>query len=186
MLADVSQLAAINKPDLNERSRCTFEVATVESHAAMFVNKKGAEQIRAFLNVSDGFGRLAAFGEQRAAVACRIAKLFFNAKQLVVFGHSVCARSRACFDLPGGESNCQVSNRRIFRFTTTVAGDAGIAISGGQIDGFDSFGHRANLIHLDQNTIGNTCINTTLEAFRVGNEQVVTDQLNLVADLVGQ
>ena len=51
---------------------------------------------------------------------------------------------------------------------------------------FDRLGQRADLVYFDQDTVGHFVRDPTLQTSRVGNEQIVTDQLNTVADLFGQ
>ena len=56
----------------------------------------------------------------------------------------------------------------------------------GHLDGLKSLGQGADLVDLDQQGVGGTELDALGEALRVGDEEVVADELDLVADLVGQ
>ena len=55
-----------------------------------------------------------------------------------------------------------------------------------QLNRADGFGKRSDLVYFDQNAIGNRFVDSALQASRVGDKQIVADQLNLVADLLSQ
>uniref|UniRef100_A0A0N4ZDA9 LigA n=1 Tax=Parastrongyloides trichosuri TaxID=131310 RepID=A0A0N4ZDA9_PARTI len=52
--------------------------------------------------------------------------------------------------------------------------------------GIQCFGQCADLVHFNQNGIGNAHLDTVAQTSRVGHEQIIADQLHLVADPVGQ
>ena len=54
-----------------------------------------------------------------------------------------------------------------------------------QRDGFERLGQRADLVDLDQQRIGQALFDPHRQALRVGDEEVVADQLNAAAQLVG-
>ena len=58
-----------------------------------------------------------------AGVEAAITKRLLYPQQLVVFGNPITPGSRPGFDLSGREPNCQISNRSIFGFTATMAGN---------------------------------------------------------------
>ena len=64
--------------------------------------------------------------------------------------------------------------------------NSGVFVALSQVNGFHGFGQRTDLVNLNQNRVGYAFFNTHCQAFRVGNEQIVADQLNFVADGVGQ
>ena len=45
--------------------------------------------------------------------------------------------------------------------------------------GFESLGQRTDLVHFDENRVGNTGIDALLQTNLVGDEQIVADELNL-------
>ncbi|CAG7001180.1 hypothetical protein PICSAR164_02797 [Mycobacterium avium subsp. paratuberculosis] len=56
----------------------------------------------------------------------------------------------------------------------------------GQRDGVQRLGQRADLIHLDQQRICDALLDTLFQAFGIGDEDVVADELHPVADRRGQ
>ncbi len=64
--------------------------------------------------------------------------------------------------------------------------NGGEAGSLGHLDRFQGLGQRTDLVELDQDGVTDLLVDTALEDLGVGYEQVVTDQLYLFADLVGQ
>ena len=121
------------------------------------------------------------FGEQRAAVNGAVAQHLFDPQQLVVFGHPVTARGRTGLDLARVKSDGQIGDRGIFRFAAAMAGNTAVAIAMSQLDRLNRFGQRADLIDFDQNAVGDAFVDTALKSRRVGDEQVVADQLNAIA-----
>ena len=63
--------------------------------------------------------------------------------------------------------------------------DRGVAGFLGHLDGVERLGERADLVDLDQNRVGNARLDALLQELRVGHEQIVADQLEFVAELVG-
>ena len=55
-----------------------------------------------------------------------------------------------------------------------------------QLDRIDRFSERTDLIHLDQNAVGNPLVDSTLQSFHIGHEEVVTHQLDFVTEFIGQ
>ncbi len=56
----------------------------------------------------------------------------------------------------------------------------------GHIDSLERLGQRADLVHLDQHRVGDALGDAIGQTDGVGHEQVVADQLNLVAQFLGQ
>ncbi len=67
-----------------------------------------------------------------------------------------------------------------------VADDGGVAEAAGEFDGFEGFGDGADLVDLDQDGVGDLLLDSLLQALRVGDEEVVADELDFVADLLGE
>ena len=63
--------------------------------------------------------------------------------------------------------------------------DRRIAGSFGHFDGFQGFRKGADLVDLDQDGVGNSFFDPFLEYFGVGDEQVVTDNLDALAQALG-
>src|SRR5690606_2120234 len=114
------------------------------------------------------------------------AQLLFNAQQLVVLGDAVGTAQGAGLDLTGGSAYGQVGNGAVLGFTRTVGNYRGVTGRLGHLNGFQGLGQRANLVELDQDRVADALVDAFLENLGVGHEQVVTDQLYLLTDLVGQ
>jgi hypothetical protein len=67
-----------------------------------------------------------------------------------------------------------------------VRGDGGVAGTLGQADGVQGLGQRTDLVDLDQQRVGGLGVDAALQDGGVGDEQVVTNQLDLVTDGVGE
>ena len=52
-----------------------------------------------------------------------------------------------------------------------------------EFDGVQHFGERTDLVHFHENRVGRAGINALLEELHIGDEQIVADDLDLVADL---
>src|SRR6476661_10715899 len=135
--------------------------------------------------------RIAASAPQRhEGVATRVtrgaAELFFDAQQLVVLGHAIGAAQRTGLDLRGGGGHRDVGDRRVLGFARAVRNDGGIARLVGHRDRFQGFGQRADLVDLDQDRVGHALFDAFLEDARIGDEQIVADQLHLFAQTLGE
>ena len=53
----------------------------------------------------------------------------------------------------------------------------------GEVDGVEGLGERPDLVDLDQQRVGLAAGDAAAEALDVGDEQVVADELGLVAEL---
>ena len=67
-----------------------------------------------------------------------------------------------------------------------MAHHGAVAAVVGQRDGIESLGERADLVDLHQQRVGDTALDALLQTLRVGDEQVVADDLNPLADRSGQ
>ncbi len=74
----------------------------------------------------------------------------------------------------------------VFGFAAAVRDHCGVAGGLGHLDGFQGLGQRANLVELDQDRVADALLDAFLEDAGVGHEQVVADQLHLLADLVSE
>lgn len=121
-----------------------------------------------------------------AKVFSLIAKFFFDAEKLVVLCHTVSSGSRTGLDLASVDGNGQVSDGGIFGFTGSVGDHAGIAVGLGKTDGVKSLGQGTDLVDLDKDGVGNIVDDALLDEFRIGNEEIVADKLNLLAKSLGE
>jgi hypothetical protein len=77
-------------------------------------------------------------------------ELFFDSKQLVVLGESLRSARSSSLDLQSSQSNSQVSNVGIFRFSRSVGGHHAPSSILGHEDSFNGFGDGSDLVHLQQ------------------------------------
>src|SRR3546814_2475624 len=75
----------------------------------------------------------------------------------------------------------------LFPYTTLFRShDGGVARAVRHIDRVERFTERADLVDLDEQRVGEAVLDPLFEPQRVGDEQIVTDELALVADEVGE
>ena len=67
-----------------------------------------------------------------------------------------------------------------------MADDSGVSVGFGQLDAIQSFGERPNLVHLDENRIRRAGLDSFLQELRIGDENIVADELDFVANFVGE
>src|ERR1700732_1644698 len=108
------------------------------------------------------------------------AEFLFNAQQLIVLGDAVGAAGGAGFDLASGGGDGEIGDEGILGFAGAVGNDGVVAGFAGQFDGVDGFGDAANLVQLDENGVGDAFLDTAGEARRVGDEEVVADELDFL------
>jgi len=116
-----------------------------------------------------------------AGISHRVAEVFLDAQQLVVLGDAIRARERTGLDLHGIEADGNVGNGRILGFAGAMRDHRRIAGAFGHLNRSKGFGQGADLVDLDQDRIGDALLNTLLEDLRVGDENVITDDLHCLA-----
>ena len=114
-----------------------------------------------------------------------LAEFFFDAEEAVVLAHAVRTREGTRLDLASGSTDSEVSNEGVFGFARAVRNDRSVAFVLGALDGGESFGHGTDLVHLDEDGVGDAGLDAFVEDGRVGNEQVVTHEVDLATELVG-
>ena len=107
---------------------------------------------------------------QCACVNRVFAQLFFNTKELVVFRDTVGATHGTCLDLPSIRRNCDIGDGHVFGFTGTVRDDRVVAVCLTELDCFECFSERADLVDLNQNRVGYAEIDALLQELNVGDE----------------
>ena len=106
--------------------------------------------------------------------------------ELVVFGDAIRAAGRAGLDLAGIGRHGQVGDERVFRFAGAVRNHRSVVGVRGQPHRLQRFGQRADLVHLDENRVADALLDALLQTLSVGDEEVVADQLDLLAERVRQ
>src|SRR5690606_945931 len=130
-------------------------------------------------------GRRGASGarEGRAAgVDAGVVELLLDAQELVVLVDALAAGGRAGLDLAGVDRHRQVGDRRVLGLTGTVGDHRGEAVALRERDGVEGLGEGTDLVELDQQGVRRALLDAAGEALGVGDEQVVADDLDALAD----
>lgn len=114
-----------------------------------------------------------------------VAKSLLNAQDLVVLGQTVGAARRARLDLTGAEAAHQVSNKVVLGLTAAVGHHHAPSRALRHVRGLDGLGDGTDLVHLQQERVAQLLVDTGLDALRVGDEEIVTDDLNVLAHALG-
>src|SRR5690606_24471618 len=104
-----------------------------------------------------------------------------DADELIVFRHPVRTTGRPGFDLSRVQCHRKIRDRAVFSFTGAVRHNALIRVAFREINGSDGLRKRANLVNFDKDRVTNTLVDTVLEAFYVGNKEIVTNELHVLA-----
>ena len=108
------------------------------------------------------------------------AQRFFDTNQLVVFSNTVRTAHRTGFDLASSGTN-SVSDGSVFSFARTVRDNSGVASVFRHFDRSQSFGQRTDLVEFDQDGVNDAFLDAFFQDLGVGYEQIVTNQLDFVA-----
>ena len=114
------------------------------------------------------------------------AKIFFDAEKLIVLRDPLGAVGGASLDLASVKGNHEVGDRGILGLAAAVADDGGIAGVLGHLDRIDGFGEGANLVQFDENGVGGAEIDALLNVLGIGDEEVIADELDFVAEFFGE
>jgi hypothetical protein len=120
-------------------------------------------------------------GKPRRRRSGGVVEQLLDAQQLVVLGHAVGSGRGAGLDLAAVGGHGEVGDRGVLGLARAVAHHAAEAVAVGQVDRVEGLGQRADLVDLDQQGVGGAR-RCPLQSARVGDEQVVADDLDLVAD----
>src|SRR5262245_7020068 len=104
-------------------------------------------------------------------------QLLLDAQELVVLGGALPARGRARLDLSEVQGHGEIGDEGVFGLAGTVRQDRRVAGRAGQGDGAQRLGQSPDLIRLDQNGVGDPFLDSFPQDGRVGDEQVVADEL---------
>ncbi|EDT89704.1 hypothetical protein BIFLAC_02337 [Bifidobacterium animalis subsp. lactis HN019] len=112
-------------------------------------------------------------------------ELFLNLEQAVVLGDALATCRGAGLDLAGVLGDGEIGDRGVRRLARTMGDHGGEAVLRGQLDGVEGLGNGANLVELDQQGVAGAHIDALLQTHRVGDEQIVADELQAVAKGLG-
>src|SRR6478736_2274797 len=111
----------------------------------------------------------------------RIAQLFLDPQKLIVFRDALASSGRAALDLTGVRGDDEVGDRGVLGLTRAVREHRGVARAVRHVDGVEGLRQRSDLVDLDQQRVGDAEVDALLQPDRVRHEQVVADQLRLLA-----
>ena len=86
---------------------------------------------------------------------------------------------------PDAHGDDQIGEESVFGFAGAVRNDRGVLGFARHFDGFDGFADAADLIQLDENRVADSFGDARGENFRIGDEHVVADELNFLAEHLG-
>jgi len=111
--------------------------------------------------------------------------LVLDPHELIVFADAVGARHGAGLDLAGLASHDEVGDKGVLGLARAVGDDGGVIGLLGHVDGLDGLGDGADLVDLDQDRVAGAHADALLQALGIGDEEVVADDLYLVAEGLG-
>ena len=95
---------------------------------------------------------------------------------------AVGAGGGAGLDLAASRGDREVGDGRVLGLAAPVAHHAGVAGAAGEGHAFEGLGEGADLVHLDQDRVGDPFVDPLGQDLRVGDEEVVADELDLGAE----
>src|SRR5579862_2826345 len=169
-------------------SRTASTPALISARSFSFVSDAGPSVATIFVRrgpcASTMFLRLPAGARESAPARIRraSAQLLLDPEQLVVLGDAIGARRRAGLDLTGAERDGEVGDRRILGLAGAVRHHRRVAVRLREPHRGDRLGERADLIHLDEDRVGDAAVDPVLQTRRIGDEDVVADELDARAE----
>src|SRR5690606_1880077 len=121
-----------------------------------------------------------------AGVAGAVAEQLLDPQQLVVLRDPVAAGGGPGLDLPGVGGHGQVGDGGVLGLAGAVADHAGPAGAVRALHRVEGLGERADLVDLDQHAVGGAAGDAAADALDVGDEEVVADQLDAIAEALGE
>ena len=135
--------------------------------------------------VSLGDVLLASLESAVAGVLSGGAELLLDLEQTVVLGDTLATGRGTGLDLAGVLCHGEVGDGGVRGFAGTVGDHGGEAVLGGQLDGVKGFGDGTDLVQLDQQGVGGAELDALGQTCRVGDQQVIADELQTIAELGG-
>jgi len=116
----------------------------------------------------------------------KLAQLVFDTKQLVVLRNTVSTGRSTRLDLSSVRSNRDVSDCAVFGFAGTVGDNSCVTSTFSHFDSIEGFSQRTDLVNLDQDGVTDSFVDTFFKTLSVRYEQVITNELDLVAELLSK
>src|SRR5262249_1438140 len=119
-------------------------------------------------------------------VAGDAVEVVFDAQQLVVLGDPIAAGRGAALQLPAVRRHGEIGDGRVLGLAAAMRHDRGVTMPRSQEHGVQRLAQGADLVHLDEDPVGPAGVDPALQSRRVGDEQVVADQLDAIANASGE
>lgn len=109
-----------------------------------------------------------------------VTELLLNAEDLVELGKTLRSGGSTGLDLTSAETDSNVSDGDVLSLTGSVRDHDTPAIGVRVLGGLDGLGQSTDLVDLEEESIARLELNGLLDAERVGDSQVITDNLNVL------
>src|SRR5829696_797723 len=109
----------------------------------------------------------------------------FYAEELVVLRHALAAGRRAGLDLARVHGHGEVGDRRVLGLAAAVADHRGVTGLVRELHRLEGLRERADLVDLYEDRVSYAIAYAAGEYLRVGHEEVITDELDPVSQLLG-
>jgi len=110
---------------------------------------------------------------------CFGSEFFFNSKNLIIFRKSIGSARSSTLDLTSSKSTNKITDEVVFGLATSMRNHDTPSSFLRHITSFDTLGDGSDLINFKEEGIAHFLIDTFLYSLRVGNKQVITDNLNI-------
>src|SRR3990170_5730028 len=118
-----------------------------------------------------------ALQHRTAGIAGLGAQFLLDADQLIIFRHAVGASERARLDLPAIGGDGEIGDGRVLGLAGAVRHHRGIARVLGHAHGVERLRQRSDLVHLDENGVGDALLDASLQPHHISDEKIVADEL---------
>src|ERR1035437_7181721 len=119
-------------------------------------------------------------------VAGLFPEFLFDLQKAVVFCDALTAADGARLDLAHAGRHGKVGNAGVIGLARTMRDDRAIPVLTSNLNAFERFRHRADLIQLDQNGVGDAVFDALTKDCGIGDKIVVADQLYPASKGFGQ
>ena len=114
-----------------------------------------------------------------------VSKLLLDSKNLVVLSESIGSAWSSTLDLSSSKTADKISNKVVFCLSTSVGDHDSPSSSLGHVGCLNTLGDGTDLVHLQQKSIAKLLVDTGLHSSWVGDQEIVSHNLDLVAHELG-
>ena len=130
--------------------------------------------------VLEGHSFADAFGSK--AIGRGASKLILDLEKTVVLRQALSSRRGTSFDLATARGHRKVGDERVRSFAGAMRDHLGVRGLTADRDGFECLGDGADLVELDQGSVGDASVHGVSDDCGVGDEDVVADELHPIAE----